>query len=257
MTKENLKYFIDNRNPILNEIEQRLETAGQSDVLEEITSENITELYDVCDQYCSDILDKYNLNFDAFKTIVAIFGDRAFKEQILGKDEANQLLKDIVDIYGDEAYELLGCNNFDFEMSEIDGVLSGESNENYRNFYKKVLDSKCKQAYTLDELNDILLSTKPEFVNEELIEEFVKNPNKTISESEIKDFINDAPSQIINGNTIKVLVNRVDNIQDKSLLEQIPQELYDEKFSMNILEKSKFNTDVFNLIPEKYKTKEI
>ena len=37
MTKENLKYFIDNRNPILNEIEQRLETAGQSDVLEEIT----------------------------------------------------------------------------------------------------------------------------------------------------------------------------------------------------------------------------
>ena len=119
MTKENLKYFIDNRNPILNEIEQRLETAGQSDVLEEITSENITELYDVCDQYCSDILDKYNLNFDAFKTIVAISGDRAFKEQILGKDEANQLLKDIVDIYGDEAYELLGCNNFDFEMSEI------------------------------------------------------------------------------------------------------------------------------------------
>ena len=82
MTKENLKYFIDNRNPILNEIEQRLETAGQSDVLEEITSENITELYDVCDQYCSDILDKYNLNFDAFKTIVAISGDRAFKEQI-------------------------------------------------------------------------------------------------------------------------------------------------------------------------------
>ena len=260
MTKEQIKFFIDNEETIFDEIDQRLESLGREiELPDDISAENIRDVYDEYYKHCSDIFNKYNLNYDAFKTILSISEeDKSFREQILGKDEANQLIKDVVDIYGDEAYDILGCNSYRFEMSNIDGILSGENNQKYKEFYIKVLDKKCEQAFNLEELSDILLSTKPGYINQDLIEAFLKNPKKVISDSAIRDFIDTAPAKIINGNTIKALVNRIDHIMDISILRRISPELYDEKFSRSLLEKVDYSfSEVFSLIPEQVKNKDM
>lgn len=262
MTKEQIKFFIDNQETIFDEIYQRLESLGQEiDLPDDISAENIRYFYDECYKNCSDIFDKYNMDYDAFTTILAISeGDKSFREQILGRDEANQLLRDIIDIYGDEAYDVLGCNSYGFEMSEIDGILSGENNPKYEEFYTKLLNEKCEKAYNLKQLSDILLSTKPEYINQGLIESFLKNPDKMISDLQIKEFIDTAPAVITSGSSVKLLVDRVESdIHDASILEQIPPELFDEEFSKRLLEKSTMYafSDVFKLIPEESKNIDI
>ena len=261
MTKEQIKFFIDNQETIFDEISQRLESLGQEiDLPDDISAENIINFYDEYYKNCSDIFDKYNMDYDAFTTIFAISeGDNSFREQILGRDKANQLLRDIIDIYGDEAYDILGCNSYRFEMSEIDGILSGENNPKYQEFYTKLLNEKCEKAYNLEQLSDILLSTKPEYINQGLIESFLKNPDKMISDSQIKEFLDTAPAAITSGSSLKLLVDRVESIiSDASILEQIPPELFDEEFSKRLLEKSTHAfSEVFNLIPEGSKNRDI
>ena len=158
MTKEQIKFFIDNQETIFDEIGQRLESLGQEiELPDDISAENIRNFYDEYYKHCSDIFDKYNMDYDAFTTIFAISeGDKSFREQILGRDESNQLLRDIIDIYGDEAYDILGCNSYSFEMSEIDGILSPENNQKYEEFYTKLLNQKCEKANNLEQLSDIL-----------------------------------------------------------------------------------------------------
>ena len=259
MTKDEIKFFFDNQETIFGEISKRLESLGQEiELPSDVSAENIRDVYDEYYKHCSDIFDKYNLDYDAFKAIFSISRrDKSFREQILGRDGANQLLRDIIDIYGDEAYDILKCNSYDFEMSEIDGILLGENNQKYEDFYTKLLNQKCEQAPTLEQLTNILLSTKPEYINQELIENFLKSPDKKISNANIRKFIDTAPSIIINGNTVKALVDRLDDINDASILAEIPSELFDEGFSRSLLEKSVTHvfSDIFSMIPEEIKNR--
>lgn len=151
MTKEQIKFFIDNEETIFDEIGQRLESLRREIVLpDDISDENIRDVYDECYKHCSDIFDKYNLNYDAFKTILSISGgNKSFREQILGKDGANQLLKDVINIYGDKAYDIIRCNYHDFEMSDIDGILSEENEPKYKEFYTKVLEKNVNKHLIL------------------------------------------------------------------------------------------------------------
>lgn len=260
MTKEQIKFFIDNEETIFDEIDQRLESLGQEiDLPYNVSVENIRDFYDEYYKHCSDIFDKYNMDYDAFTTILSISeGEKSFREQILGRDKANQLLRDVIDIYGDEAYDILGCNSYNFEMSDIDGILSGENNQKYEEFYTKLLNQKCEQAFNLEQLSDILLSTRPKYINQELIENFLKNPDKKIFDFSIRKFIDTAPSAIINGNTVKALVDRLDNIMDTSILAEIPPELFDADFSRSLLEKSDYAfSNVFSIIPEQVKDRDM
>lgn len=260
MTKEQIKFFIDNEQTIFDEIDQRLKSLGQEiDLPDDVSAENIRDFYAEYYKHCSDIFDKYNMDYDAFTAILAISeGDKSFRELILGRDEANQLLRYVIDIYGDEAYEILGCNSYSFEMSDIDGILSGENNQKYKEFYTKLLNQKCEQAFSLEQLSDILLSTRPEYINQELIEKFLKNPDKKFFDFSIKEFIGTAPSAIINGNTVKALVDRLDNIMNTSILAEIPPEQFDADFSRSLLEKSDYAfSDVFSIIPEQVKDRDM
>lgn len=264
MTKEQIKFFIDNGETIFDEIGQKLESLGQEIELpdNDVSVKNVRDFYDECYKHCSDIFDKYNLDYNAFKIILSIISerDKSFREQVLGRDEANQLLRDIIDIYGDEAYDILNCNSDRFEMSEIDGILSGENSQKYEEFYTKLLNQKCEKAYNLEQLSDILLSTKPEYINQGLIESFLKNPDRRkISDSEIKKFIDTAPAAITSGSSLKLLVDGVDAIiSEASILEQIPPELFDEEFVKRLLEKSEHAfSKVFELIPEQSKNRDI
>lgn len=266
MTKEQIKDSIDNINVVCDEIIKRFESLGKSTerLLEEITEENIENLYNEFNKYCPDILKEYNFDLDKLKIGLVFNADRITREQILGKDEANQLLRDIIDIYGDEAYSILGCNYNGFEMSEIDGILSGENNKKYEEFYTKLLNQKCEKAYSLENLSEILLSVKPQYINQRIIENFLNTPNRKISWLDIHKFINMAPTIITNGEVIKLLVERAENIGDydqdaQKVIIKIPPELYDEKFAKSLLEKAgeRQSLNIFNLIPDKIKTRDI
>lgn len=257
MTKETIKYYIDNMDAILD----RIEDIPEEELTEEMITNNIEEVYNIFSKYNSDTVDKYNLNLNAFKMLVAVYlEDKIAREQLLGREESNKLLRDIIDIYGDDAYKILGCNSPSFEMSNIDGILAGENNQKYEEFYTKLLNWKCERAISLKNLSDILLSTKPEYISAELIEVFLKTPDKKVFEFEIQDFINTAPNSIISGLSLKLLVNRVEKIiSHASILEQIPPELFDENFSRSLLEKAESFAfaEVFGLIPEQAKDRDI
>ena len=149
MTKEKIKYVLDNEDNIAEEIDEKLEELKELniDLSDDFSAENIKGFYDECNKYFPEIFEKYNLDFEAFKIFVAIYGEnKTFREQVLGIDEANQLLKDVIDIYGDEAYDKLGCNSRVFEISDIEGILSGSDIQRYEEFYKKLVSSECEKA---------------------------------------------------------------------------------------------------------------
>lgn len=260
MTKEKIKYVLDNEDNIAEEIDEKSEELKELniDLSDDFSAENIKGFYDECNKYFPEIFEKYNLDFEAFKVFVAIYEEnKTFREQVLGIDEANQLLKDVIDIYGDEAYDKLGCNSRDFEISDIEGILSGSDIQRYEEFYKKLVSSECEKAYTLEEFSNILLSIKPEYINQDLLKVFLKNPDKPILDSDIRTFIDNAPSKIANGTSIKTLVSRTDRIDDLSILSQIPPELYDQDFAKSLLEKNRQTASIFALIPEQIKNKEL
>ena len=255
MTKEQIKFYLENAEDIIDEIDNKTQESQElEDLLENITAENIEEGYKVLSQIYPDIIEKYVLSIDALKVVIAIESEnRSDREEILGRNEANQLLRDVVDIFGEEAYEYLKCDSSIFEISDIDGILL-EGSPQYSEFYANVLNRKCREAITLEDFTNILLSTKPEYLNQGLIESFL--PDKNISSDNVKQFIENAPSQIVTGSAIKKLVNHLDYIamNDESILENIPEELFDEEFSKSIIDKAWDKKKVFSMVPEKSKS---
>ena len=257
MTKEQIKFYVENAETIGDEIYDNLKENGDGDLydlFDEISAENFEENYRELSQACPDIFEKYNLSIEALKIVKAIEDvDRTYREEILGRDEANQLLRDVVDIFGEDAYEYLGCDDSNFEISYIDGMLLEDDNPQYKEFYVKVLNRKCQEAIGLEEFTDILLSTKPEYLNQSLIEVYL--PNKNISSRQIKEFIKNAPLPIVTGSVIKSLINNIDSINydDESILANIPVEQFDEEFSKSILEKAWSSYTVFKMIPKEAK----
>jgi len=259
MTKEQIKYYIDNLNTILDNVSE----IPEGKITEEMVFTDIENVYNVFSKDNANIIKEYNITLESFKIIVAVAKqNKEYREQILGRDEANQLLRNIVDIYGNEAYPILGCDSRFFEMSSIDGILSGENNQKYVEFYTELLNKKCRTVASLEELAEILLTTKPEYINTGLIEKFLENSDKQINGEAVLQFMKTAPQSVIDGVILKKLVDRMEGIfqGQVSILEKIPTELYDEDFAKSILNKSEpylAFTPVFNAIPIQVKSREV
>lgn len=261
MTKDRIKFYIDNYDAILDELNNIQPEESDFENIEK--SNIIDQLYYVFQKYCKDILDKYSIDKEALKLLLS-FNEKSARDELLGIDEGNQLLRDIIDIYGDNAYDVLGCDSDSFEMSHIDGILSGENNQKYRDFYAKVLQQKCSKATSLAELSNILLTTLPEFISPDIVTNFLNlEPNRQITFNELLDFIKNAPSIAVDGNVIKQLFQNTNHIHIndavEGFLKKIPHELFDQEFCMELLAKTeKYSIGkLLNLIPAETKSSEI
>lgn len=258
MTKEQIKFFIDNQETIMEEIGQGLDSINETlEMPETIDKGSIKELFDICKKYCSDIIDKYHIDEDAFKIIFSMYeGNKASREEFLGKDGANELLRDIIDIYEEDIYDLLGCYRPNFKMSEIEGLLLEENNQKYKDAYIKILYKKCETVRDLKGLSDILSDTASEYIKPEVFESFLMS-HSNLEDYTIIDFMDKYPS-CINESNIKIIIDKIKEISSSYLISKIPPELFDHDFSKKILEKTKSSfEEVFSLIPQKFKDNEV
>ena len=267
MTKEQIKYAMENKDTILNEIMlsmgSRVEELDQSSI-----SAAVMSLYELSNRYCKEIIEKYNLDAETLRLYFALDKTLGFeeREEILGPNKNQQLIKQIIDIYGEEAQSILGCDSEIFEMSHIESILSGDRSQKYKEFYINVLRKKCEQVQTLEKLSDIILSTKPEYVTPELVTLFLKTGNRQITVEEIQNFVQQVPAISINGKAIKGLIENVQIIDEGQklvdLLEMIDTEILDQEFVMGILGKINEASDIsikkfLDFIPQDIRTREM
>jgi len=242
MTKEELKYYVDNREGFIAEITEGISAMPPEELnnvnnMERDTEEDYAKIYEVYLKYCPEVLAKYHMNVEAFTTIVVM--GNSDREAILGKERSHQLLRDVIDLYGEEADQLIGVNNYSFDVSSLDGILGGKEDEKYREYYTRLAMMQCQRQGTLQGLSEALLTIKPEILTPDFLEMVLSNA-QNVYMAAIVDFINSAPVKAVNGNTMKLLLERTEDINHQELgdiLSIIPAEMYDEDFAMQLLEK--------------------
>lgn len=257
MTKDRIKFYIDNADLIINEI-----NTIQLDESEFQNIKDIDGMYDLLLKYGRDILGKYNIDKEVFKLLLSYDSDKSVRDVILGPEEGNELLRDIIDIYGSEAYDKLRCS--ETSISDIDGILTGENNQQYERFYKEVLEKKCENADSLEDLSDVLSSARPEYVTPAIISSFLNSGQiGQITTANIIDFLKNVPEIAVDGKIIKQLIqnSKSINIDDelKKVLKTIPAELFDEEFCRELIIKTdEYSIGVLlDLIPTEIKSREI
>ena len=171
-------------------------------------------------------------------------------------------MKDIIDIYGEQAKDILGTNGYRFDISSLDSIISGENDDKYREFYRAVALNKCKSELTLSGLSEILLTIKPEIITEEFLQDALADIQNVYVGS-INEFIENAPAKVLNGNTMKTLLGKTESIGYGDLdriFQMIPPEMYDRDFATQLLEKvdQPYNMGtVFRNIPSEIKDREM
>ena len=119
MTKEQLKYYIDNFDSFSTELEQKISSIPQEqlEIVDNLNMDSIQDYekaYEIYSEFCKDIFEKYQMNLEAFTTILSL--QESDTEIIIGREKNTQLLKDIIDIYGEQANDILGTNGYRFDI---------------------------------------------------------------------------------------------------------------------------------------------
>lgn len=265
MTKEKLKYYIDNFDSFSTELEQKIPSIPQEqlEIVDNLNMDSIKDYekaYEIYSEFCKDIFEKYQMNLEAFTTILSL--QESDREIIIGREKNTQLLKDIIDIYGEQAKDILGTNGYRFDISSLDSIISGENDDKYREFYRAVALNKCKSELTLSGLSEILLTIKPEIITEEFLQDALADI-QNVYVGAINEFIENAPAKVLNGNTMKTLLGKTESIEYGDLdriFQMIPPEMYDRDFATQLLEKvdQPYNMGtVFRNIPSEIKDREM
>lgn len=242
MTKEQLKYYIDNLDSFVTELEPKISSIPQEqlEIVDNLNMDSIKDYekaYEIYSEFCKDIFEKYQMNLEAFTTILSL--QKSDREIIIGREKNTQLLKDIIDIYGEQANNILNTNRYGFDISSLDSIVSEENDDKYRKFYRAVALNKCKSELTLSGLSEILLKIKPEIITEEFLQEALADI-QNVSVDQINEFIENAPAKVLNGNTMKTLLGKTKSIGYENLdriFQMIPPEMYDRDFATQLLEK--------------------
>ena len=257
MTKEQLKYYIDNIDNFSTELDQKISSIPQEqleivDNLNMDSAQDYEKAYKIYSEICKDIFEKYQMSLEAFIIIMSL--QRNDREKILGREENTQLLKDIIDIYGEQANDILDVN---LNISSIDSIVDGENNDKYIEFYRTAALNRCRRELTLSGLNKTFLLINPKILSEEFLTEVLSDIQDVYIE-DINELIENVPTEVLNGNILKILLSKTERLNgdlDK-ILSMIPTEMYDRDFATQILEKvdEPYNMDtVFRSIPSKIK----
>ena len=241
MRKEKLKIYIDNLEQINKELEPKFPQESEFTVDELQEPKLVIEkIYNHLSRTAKDILDKYDIDIEALKIIMCVKEDKETRDTILGPKEGNELLQNIIDIYGENAYDIINCDGN--SMSNINGILEGEPSAKHKEFYQNALKRKCESARDFRELTNILLDTKPEFIKPEIVRNFIAKQEGTIPFNEIEDFISETPIKAIDGQTVKDLIQKTNSISlsdvNNEWFERMQPELFDEKFSKELIDKA-------------------
>ena len=255
MLKDRIKFVIENASKINDEVRIKLDGISDELFIEDMSIEELKAFYE---KYRTEIFEPNGFSFEELK-IFAILEDpdRETREKFLGVDDANQFLKDVVELYGDSAKKYLKCDRLHYKISELEGLVSGDVKKEHEDFYSSVLKSCVERATVVKSLGVILIHVNPKYINFELIEAFVNHGEIIVLETELNELLDELPENTLDGESVKLLIRNINHIQyGKKTLERVPPELFDETFTKGLIENSEYYIEgTLEGIPESAKSK--
>ena len=255
MLKDRIKFVIENASKINDEVRIKLDGISDELFIEDMSIEELKAFYE---KYRTEIFEPNGFSFEELK-IFAILEDpdRETREKFLGVDDANQFLKDVVELYGDSARKYLKCDRLHYKISELEGLVSGDVKKEHEDFYSSVLKSCVERATVVKSLGEILIHVNPKYINFELIEAFVNHGEIIVLETELNELLDELPENTLDGESVKLLIRNINHIQyGKKTLERVPPELFDETFTKGLIENSEYYIEgTLEGIPESAKSK--
>ena len=255
MLKDRIKFVIENASKINDEVRIKLDEVSDELFIEDMSIEELQAFYE---KYRTEIFEPNGFSFEELKIYATLNGDdRETREKFLGIDDANQFLKGVVELYGEGAKEYLKCNKTFYNISELEGLVSGEVKKEHEDFYSSVLRARVERATNIKSLGDILVQANSKYINFELIEAFANHGEIIVLETELNELLDELPENTLDGESVKLLIRNINHIRyGKKTLERVPPELFDETFTKGLIEKSKHGLEsTLDAIPESARTK--
>ena len=258
MSSNEIRYYIDNREKIYEELEKIIENLPQetSERFKELVKDgNVEEAYNII----NSISPNNNITLSSLKLLIFLQYTE-LKDKLFSNEEYISIIKNLADIYGDRLSEIMNINSRSFNVSVLDSLLSLDDPK-YSEVYKSVLEKKLASVFTVEAATEILKNSNTSVVSEELITNFLKNYNDSIYSRDAREFLKTLPSSILQDGTIaKAMVGKMGIISGdaEEILDYIPSNMYDAEFVKEILDKSNYNFDkVFEHIPTEVRTRDI
>lgn len=255
MSSDEVRYSIDNQEKIFEELEKKYENLPQ-DVLERIENllenGNVDEAYNVLSNAGTNV----GVTLNTFKLLYFLQSPEE-KDKLFSDEEYKNILKSIVDIYGDKLSDIFDIGSRSFDINDFNFLLSLDEPK-YFEIYSSILKKKLASFYSKDDVLNLLKSVDSRVITKDLIINYLDNRRSFLYGNDFNMILNLLPNSILQDGTIaKKIIDKFDYISE-DVLKHIPESSYTPEFIKEIIDKFKydFNT-IFEYIPSRFKTREI
>lgn len=254
MNANDIKNCIDNKEKIFTAFNNLLESLP-IDIINQIeeNSNNVDALYNSINNINPDFFKANGLNKQSFKFLF-LLDNLELGSKLFSEDEYVNILKTIVDIYGNKISTILSIDSENLDLKSLDGLLSLNDSK-YTEAYKSVVLKKLITSSSEKEVIEIINNCNSMVLDKDLIINFL-NGNKSLPLT--NNFIDSLPISILqDGEISKSLLKRNDNIIVKAL-DYIPSSAYDSELVKELLNKMDVTNGslVLEHIPKNLRTKE-
>lgn len=257
MDSNEIRYCIDNQERIYEELETIMENLPQEtcERFKELFEDgNMEEVYNIINNVSPDNV----ITLSSLK-LLTFLENIELKDKLFSNEEYINILKELVDMYGERLSEIMDINSRSFNMSDLDSLLSFDDPK-YSEVYKSILEKKLTSTFFVKDGIEVLKNSNISVISEELIIKFLENYSYSMMGSEAEELLQILPNSILQDGIIaKTMLRKMGVIvkEDVKILDYIPSNAYDQKFVNEILEKSKFFDEVFDKIPTEFRTRNI
>lgn len=255
MSSDEIRYSIDNQEKIFEELKKKYENLSQ-DVLERIKNllenGNVDEVYNVLSNASTNV----GVTLNTFKLLYFLQSPEE-KDKLFSDEEYKNILKGIVDIYGDKLSDIFDIDSRSFDINDFNFLLSLDDPK-YFEIYSSILKRKLVSFYSKDDVLNLLKSVDSRVITKDLIINYLDNRKSFLYGKDFNVILNLLPNSILQDGTIaKKIIDKFDYIS-KDVLKHIPASFYTPEFIKEIIGKFKYDFDtIFEYIPSEFKTREI
>ena len=122
MSSAEIKYYIDNQEKIYEELKKIIESLPQetSERFEKLFEDgNIEEVYNII----NGTFPNSNITLSSLKLLIFL-QDTDLKDKLFSNEEYKSIIKNLADMYGARLSEIMNTNSRDFNVSDLDFLLS-------------------------------------------------------------------------------------------------------------------------------------
>lgn len=249
MDSNKIRYYADNIGKIIEGLNSVVENLPE-DVAEKLENpESVDEMYNMISNASPDFFQENKIDLSSFKLILFL-SDPDQGDALYSDSEYKDVLKGLIDIYGDNSLEKI--NYYSSDISFLKPLLSLDDPK-YSDIYKEILKKKISSAETSYDMQKIISSADPRFIDKEMATVFLEKSN--YESDKVRYLLQTLPETVTQDSSfIETIIEKSDDI--KGIIDSIPTATYDSKIVNELIEKSDIK-QVFNYIPSQFRTRNL